>query len=104
VAHLTSTDLEHAKLNLRRCTSFGLTERLKESLEILCSTLLWKPFAEVPHVNQGSGDVPVAELDPHTLSALIELTRLDAELYRLAVADFEQSCRTLSAAGRASQP
>jgi hypothetical protein len=103
VAKLTGADLARAKHNLRRCASVGLTERFAISLEVLCSVLSWEPFGEVPHVNQGSWGVSATELDARVISALTEMTRLDAELYRSAAEELDQRFRSAVSGRSASK-
>lgn len=100
VAKLTAVDLARAKSNLRRCASVGLTERFAASLEVLCSTLSWEPFAEVPYANQSDREVSTSAFDSRTLAALAELTRLDAELYRSAAEELDRRRRSLAVKGR----
>lgn len=90
-------DLERAQQRLAECAAFGLTERVDESMALICHSLGWAPFDGFPHANPTSDRAAVADLDAATLDDLRELTQLDGELYRFAAELFEQRWQTLSA-------
>jgi hypothetical protein len=67
----------------------GVCERMNESVRLLCHTLDWEPFAEVPRLNV-SADRPAPEqLSPSTRRLIEQSTPLDAELYDHARRLFE---------------
>lgn len=90
-------DLERAKENLQRCVSFGLTERVDESMALICESLGWAPFDGFPHSNSTRNRPSTDDLDGATLDELRELTALDAELYRFASELFERRWQALLA-------
>ncbi|MEQ1700521.1 MAG: sulfotransferase family 2 domain-containing protein [Ilumatobacteraceae bacterium] len=94
---LGADDLERAKQRLEQCVAFGLTERVDESMTLICHSLGWAPFDGFPHANPTLDRGAVADLDVDTLDELRELTALDGELYRFATELFEQRWQALSA-------
>jgi hypothetical protein len=78
--HLLAIALDH----LRACEGILLTERLTETLATVASTLGFAVWGPLEHHNATAGSRPTAEHEPAVLAALADLTRLDAELYRVA--------------------
>ncbi len=74
--------LEQACANLESCACVGLTERMADSVALMCATLGWEPFSGLHQANRTLHRPAVGDLDQKTLSALGELTALDQELYR----------------------
>lgn len=89
----TRADLAAAKRNLERTAFVGLTDRLGESLRLLCRMCDWPAPDAVPHENRTPARPALAALDPATRAALEELTALDAELYRLGTELFADRLR-----------
>jgi hypothetical protein len=87
---LRRADLETAKANLTRCEFIGLTERMDESIALLCRVMGWRDRALVERANPTARRLSVADLDPRTRTLLEELTAFDRELYSFGVKLFEQ--------------
>lgn len=90
---LTRADLDEAKRNLEQAAFVGLTDRLGESVRVLCQTCDWPPPDAIPHENRTTARPGVDAVDAATRSALEDLTALDAELYRLGQGLFADALR-----------
>jgi hypothetical protein len=71
-----------AKERLESCDLALLTERADESLEMTCRYFGWEVQGKLPHDNANLKRPVAEEVEPVTLDALRQLTRLDSELYR----------------------
>jgi hypothetical protein len=80
----TRVDLAVARRNLERCEFVGLTERLGESLRLLCRMCGWPEPDDVPHVNRTPTRPAAAAIEPEARAILEQWTALDAELYQFA--------------------
>lgn len=74
-------DLERAKRMLASLAFMGLTDRFQESLFLMAYTFGWAPVEEYRSVNVGPGRPRREELAPELLERLIDLNRLDLDLY-----------------------
>ncbi|HKI37411.1 MAG TPA: hypothetical protein VKA46_36490 [Gemmataceae bacterium] len=90
---LGMADLKAATSNLARCEFIGLTERMDESIALLCRVMGWRARALSERANPTARRPGVADLDAPTRRLLEELTSLDQELYRFGVQLFEQRLR-----------
>jgi hypothetical protein len=81
--------LERARRRLDAMAFVGICERMDESVRLLCDTLGWKPFDEVPRLNVSTDRPPPEQLSPATRRQIEERTALDAELYQHARQLFE---------------
>lgn len=91
--------LEQAKRQIRALTSLGITERFRQSVELICKVVNLTPPPSIPmlHVTDNFPELdarfrrvdPVA-MTPRLAAALEDLAAYDGELYRFAVADFER--------------
>jgi hypothetical protein len=86
----TAQDLPAALRNLTDCNIIGICERLNESVEWLCRYLNWEVKAQAPRRNITRERPASTGLDPATRTRLLELVRLDVELYRLGLELFEK--------------
>jgi len=66
---------------LREFAFFGITERMRESLDLLAYRFSWRRTATEPHLNQGPGRPRRDDISGRTLQALERLNRRDIELY-----------------------
>jgi hypothetical protein len=82
--------LAAARRNLESCEAILLTERMDESLNVLCRTFGWDPEPHLPHQNVTKDRKAKESLSPTLRSTLVEMNRLDIELYQHAVKLFEQ--------------
>lgn len=96
--------LEDAKRNLAACEFVGLTERMPESMTLLCRTMDWPTTDVLPAVNRTEGRPARDALDAPTLAMLHEWTALDRELYQFAEGLFEQRLSGGRVVGPASGP
>lgn len=90
--------------NLHRCNIIGLTERMQESLTLLCHQAGLAPVRQLARANATERRPTVRDISSRTIAALTELTRLDAQLYRLGEELLERRLREFSAAGQLSGP
>jgi hypothetical protein len=97
-AEPSSASLEKARQNLAECEFIGLTERIPESMSLLCRTMGWPPTDTLPQVNVTDGRPSCDELDLHTRQLLWEWTRLDQELYSFAESLFDRRLCAIDAA------
>lgn len=82
--------LESAKQSLSNFAFFGLTERLEDSLYLLCYIFGWKPIRNIPMLNTSSNRITKEELSEEVKQSILECTRLDARLYQYASQLFQQ--------------
>lgn len=73
--------LESAKQALADFAFVGLTERFQESLFLLAYTFGWLPWIEYRSLNVGAERPRSEALPRHLLDRLVELNRIDLELY-----------------------
>lgn len=92
---VSASDLARAKEHLAACDVVGITERIRESADLLAWALKTRPFGEVGTANRGSGRPSTAALDAATLDALAGLTARDRDLYAFACRLFEDRCSGL---------
>ena len=85
-----SVILQVAKENLEFMAFVGLTEKFKESMQLLCHTFGWQMPPEIPQINSSPEPFDPASIPASTLELIKEKTRLDAELYAFAVELFQQ--------------
>lgn len=78
-----------AKERLEQIAFFGMTERFRESIQLLTYTLSWKPVEEYPEVNRAPEPFDMSSLSPETMNRLMELNTIDLPLYAYAVELFE---------------
>lgn len=81
------SDEELLSLAKQRLDSFawvGLTERMEESVRLLTARMGWAPVEELPNLNLNPVPSAEVELSEETRAAILERTRLDAELYAYA--------------------
>jgi hypothetical protein len=81
------SDEELLSLAKQRIDSFawvGLTERMEESVRLLTAKMGWAPVEELPKLNINPVPSAEVELAEETRAAILERTRLDAELYAYA--------------------
>jgi hypothetical protein len=87
---LAPADLQAAKANLARCEYVGLTERLDESLALLCRSRGWPVSTVTERVNRTADQPARGDIDARARRLLDELTAPDRELYRFACGLFER--------------
>ena len=85
-----SVILHLAKENLEFMAFVGLTEKFKESMQLLCHTFGWQMPPEIPQINSSPEPFDPSSIPASTLELIKEKTRLDAELYEFATQLFEQ--------------
>jgi hypothetical protein len=88
-----------ARANLARCEFVGLTERMDESLGLICDGLGWPTSGPIEKVNRTERRPSKDQLDARTRQLLEEVTAPDRELYRFAVELFEQRLRRQARGG-----
>ena len=81
--------LEAAKKNLSKFAFVGITERFKDSLDLLSYTFGWRPFYDIPMHNVTVQKLSKENLDDETIKGIMECTKLDRELYKFATQIFE---------------
>lgn len=92
--------LERALDGLERCDFVGITERLEEATAWLTRRLGWRELTPIPRVNVTPGRLRREQLSPTGLSALLELTAVDRELYRHGVERYQRELSDWERAGR----
>ncbi|MBQ27453.1 MAG: hypothetical protein CMH81_04845 [Nitrospiraceae bacterium] len=84
--------LSRAKRRLASFEFVGVTERFRDSLDLLCSTFGWEGTMDSPFLNASSTSLGLARpLSNQTLADIQACTSLDAELYRFATEIFEHN-------------
>lgn len=78
-----------AKEQLDQFAFVGLTERYRQSLQLLTYTFSWPPVNNIPLLNTAPRPLRRTEIASDTLDAILERTQLDAELYNYAERRFE---------------
>jgi hypothetical protein len=78
-----------AKQRLDQFAFVGLTERFRESVDLLTYTFGWSPVAEIPVLNAAPDPSTPEAIPPAALDAITQRTRLDAQLYAYATKLFE---------------
>ncbi len=81
--------MEIAKKNISTFKFIGITERFRDSLDLLSYTFGWRPIADVPMYNVNTQKQPNEKLDTETINGILECTKLDRELYKFATHIFE---------------
>jgi hypothetical protein len=98
-ALITPAVVERAKQNIRSLTGIGLTEKFKESVEIIFNQLgfrmpMWIKSKHVtdqlPNVDTRFSKVEPVTMTPRLAAAVEDLVRYDTELYQTAIAEFEK--------------
>lgn len=92
--------LSAARRNLESCDVVLLTERMDESLGVLCRTLGWDGEPRLFEHNITKERAGVESLSPSLRATLEEMNRADIGLYQHAVRLFEQRLATLPAPRR----
>ncbi len=92
---VSQSDLSRAKEHLSQCDVVGLTERIRESVDLLSWSWQVRPFGEISTANKSNGRDPLSSLDSSTVAALMEFTSLDQELYNFACELFEERYRKM---------
>jgi hypothetical protein len=87
---VSQSDLSRAKEHLSLCDVVGLTERIRESVDLLSWSWQVRPFGEISTANRSNGRETLNSLDRSTLAALMEFTSCDQELYNFACELFEE--------------
>jgi hypothetical protein len=82
--------LDIAKARLEKFAFVGLTERMQDSLRLLCHTFGFDPRFEEPRLNVSNNRPSVGELTVQTIAAIEEITELDRDLYDWAAKIFEE--------------
>lgn len=82
--------LERAKKRLESFAFFGITERMRDSMNLLAYTMGFSPRFATPRLNTSSERPGMHELSLAELDAINELTALDQELYAWGCALFEE--------------
>ena len=78
-----------AKQRLEQFAFVGLTERFRESVDLLTYTFGWDPVAEIPVLNAAPDPSSREAIPAPALDAITQRTRLDAQLYAYATELFE---------------
>lgn len=87
--------LDGAIENIQHKFSFvGLTERFDDSAVGMCKAVGWHPLS-IRRDNQGIGKPSAHFFSSQELKTIEDLNEYDMELYRVAVSQFEQRCRSL---------
>jgi hypothetical protein len=76
--------VRRARERLDRFAFFGLTERMGDSLRLLCHLFGWEGFETVPELNASPRRSSVDDIPDDTRYAIEEITLLDMELVRYA--------------------
>ena len=79
-----ATRLEMARHALSKFNLVGLTERLAETVDLLCWHLGAGPVDTLPRVNANDARIPLGEVSTATRRKLAELNELDMQLYTSA--------------------
>lgn len=82
--------LERAKNNLlKEYFFFGIFEKHRESIDLVCEKMNWSTVKEIPHHKKTHKRLKVQDLDEETLQILKDAHDLDLQLYEFAVQNFE---------------
>jgi len=87
---VSQSDLSRAKEHLASCDVVGLTERIRESVDLLSWSWQVRPFGEISTANRSNGREALSSLDRSTVETLMEFTSRDQELYNFACELFEE--------------
>lgn len=82
--------LKLAKARLEKFAFVGLSERMQDSLRLMCHTLGFYPVFQEQRLNVATNRPPDSELTSETVAAIKEITELDRELYDWASLVFEE--------------
>lgn len=69
---------------------FGLTERYRESLRLLCYTFGWPVFEEPPHINETANPTKANDIDEAARAIIHSHTSVDERLYAYAQTLFQK--------------
>jgi len=84
-----SSDLEIAKQHLSEFPFFGLAERFEDSILLLCYTFCWRPIRKIVKRNITENRHTAEYFPKETIDTLVNLNKLDANLYNFAQELFE---------------
>jgi hypothetical protein len=97
---VTRAMLDEAKWNLEHAFEVvGLLERFEETLTCLGGAFGWKDLCK-EHRNANPKRPSVEEIDPEAIAAILDLNRMDVELYEFASGLFEEQCHRLGVSVR----
>jgi glycosyltransferase involved in cell wall biosynthesis len=82
--------LERAKKRLAECAFVGLTERMDDSMQLMCHTFGWPQPAGIPRYNVSRARIPAHELTEDAVAAIRQVTALDHAIYAEAQRIFEE--------------
>ncbi|MBY4870418.1 sulfotransferase family protein [Burkholderia anthina] len=82
--------LDRAKKRLESFAFFGITERMRDSMNLLAYSMNFCPRFATPRLNTSSDRPVMHELSFEEVDAINELTALDQELYAWGCALFEE--------------
>jgi len=82
--------LSEAVNRLRQCEVVGLSEKLLDSANLVARMEGWNPFNSVPHLNESSNKIRVADLPMSILRRIDQLSILDRQLYDIGCSLFKQ--------------
>ncbi len=99
---LGSEDLDAAKSNLMKLSSFGLVGEMERSILVICASL-GLPYRPVPLYNVSQGP-DLETIDCRLEAAIVAANELDIELYNFARAVFEERASSLESLERAASP
>lgn len=81
--------LEMAKNHLDEFAFFGIKERFRDSIELLCYTFGWRLPRSIPIENTSLNPISRTDISSETIGLIEERTKLDSELYRFAMELFQ---------------
>ena len=93
LAPLDSSHLDLAMQHLRDCFFVGLTERMNESIALLCRRMGWPQILPQGSLNSNKENKGKRQQPPELLQALSELNRMDQVLYDEAKKLFEAALK-----------
>lgn len=88
---LNSSHLDLAREHLRNCFFVGLTERMNESVALLCRRMGWPEILPQGSLNSNKENKGKRQQPPELLQALNDLNRMDQVLYQEATSLFEEA-------------
>jgi hypothetical protein len=94
--------LEAATRHLDDFACVGLTERMEESLDLLCRELGWKRDHSLPRLNQTPYRQSAEDIRPAERDRILELNALDLALYEHARQRLERDLTSPAGARRAA--
>lgn len=93
LAPLDSSHLDLALKHLRDCFFVGLTERMNESVALLCQRMGWPQILPQGSLNSNKENKGKRQQPPELLEVLKDLNRMDQVLYDEAQKLFEESLK-----------